>query len=225
MQVEYLTHMGDDMMICNCARVSFQKLADNYSIEDNNKLIKYLAKHGHWSPFSHPQIQVRVTVPIFIANQLKRHVVGLSVNEVSRRYVDAEPTFYYPKEWRGRPEKSIKQGSGDRVITHLNSNNLLENPYRLDLEYENHINESIELYKKMIESGVAPEMARMVLPQAMNTSWIWTGSLMAFLRIYKQRSDSHAQKESQIIAQQLKEIIQPLFPVSWAAWFERETNE
>jgi thymidylate synthase (FAD) len=217
--------MGDDLMVVDAARVSFDKKSEwesdfNEEVlkESDKKLIQYLAENGHWTPFAHPQIQVRMTVPIFVANQLKRHQIGLAVNEVSRRYVDDEPEFYIPTEWRARPDKSIKQGSSDEIITEFISG---PNQYiTLSEGYESSIMEALNCYQGMIEAGVAPEMARMVLPQSMFTSWIWTGSLMAFLRIYQQRSDPHAQKESQEIARQLKEIIQPLFPVSWAAWFE-----
>lgn len=226
MIVEYITHMGDDLMVVNAARVSFDKtsqyeyinimepnetggrdLASIKRISDKDaKLINYLAKHNHFSPFTHPQIQVRVVAPIFIANQLKRHQVGLSINEVSRRYVDDEPTFYIPDKWRGRPSGSIKQGSSDEEIHGYNSS------------YRNSIENCKDLYLYMIATGVCPEQARMVLPQSMNTSWIWTGSLLAFIRIYNQRIDSHSQLESQMIAKQLGEILEERFPVSFKAW-------
>lgn len=208
MKVEYITHMGSDLMVVNAARVSFGKHSDEL-YESDVKLIKYLAKHGHWSPFSHPQIQVRVTAPIFIANQLKRSVVGFSLNEVSRRYVDDKFTFYSPHQWRGRPSKSIKQGSSDGVIPNQ------------DERYFELLTHAQNVYQDMIEDGVAPEMARMVLPQSMNTAWIWTGSLAAFCRVYKQRIDSHSQKESQIIAAQIGDILKQYFPVS----FEALTND
>lgn len=231
MKVEYITHMGDDLMVVNAARCSFNKWQTDFGDSDT-KLIRYLAKNGHWSPFSHPQIQVRVTVPIFIANQLKRSVVGFALNEVSRRYVDDAPTFYTPTEWRGRPPKSIKQGSSDEVIHYLDAYHGYiksdENGVAIDLEdvaftgdintaYNIFLKEAKALYNNMLRSGVAPEMARMVLPQSMNTSWIWTGSLAAFCRVYKQRKDSHAQKESQIIADQIGEILKKYFPVSFEA--------
>jgi thymidylate synthase (FAD) len=217
MKVEYITHMGDDLMVCDTARVSFDKLAANYTEAQNHKLIGYLAKHNHFSPFTHPQIQVRVTAPIFIAAQLKRHQVGLSINEVSRRYVDDEPTFYIPEKWRGRPPGSIKQGSSDKTM---------ENPVIYiqgdnNWTYTDVINLCSEFYEGLIKEGYAPEMARMVLPQSMNTSWIWTGSLLAFIRIYNQRIDSHSQLESQMIAKQLGEILEAHFPVSFKAWTEK----
>lgn len=208
MQVEYITHMGSDAMVVDAARVSFDKASTNYTDEENEKLINYLAKHNHWSPFSHPQIQVRVTAPIFIANQLKRSVVGLSINEVSRRYVDDLPMCYCPKEWRSRPDKSIKQGSGE----------LLQDQVLADRAYITALVNAKNSYEKLLSLGVAPEMARIVLPQSMYTSWIWTGSLLAFIRIYKQRIDPHAQLECQMVARQLGDILKTYFPVSFKAW-------
>jgi thymidylate synthase (FAD) len=243
MRVEYITHMGDDLMVVDAARVSFDKKSEweawpapaptmeehqSYACgvappkpnlkklsEKDTKLINYLAKNGHWSPFSHPQIQIRVTAPIFIANQLKRSVVGLSINEVSRRYVDDEPTFYIPEKWRGRPSGSIKQGSSDGEISPPKFM-----PASLNISYGLFTEIVCRYYKSMIDAGIAPEMARMVLPQSMNTSWIWTGSLLAFIRIYNQRIDSHSQLESQMIAKQLGEILEAHFPVSFKAWTE-----
>lgn len=232
MRVEYITHMGDDLMVVDAARVSFDKkskpepLLENgdwdgrMTISDKDaKLINYLAKNGHWSPFSHPQIQIRVTAPIFIANQLKRSVVGLSINEVSRRYVDDKPTFYFPKKWRGRPPGSIKQGSSDQKLPDPSIPVYCKGTWT----YDGIIDLCEQFYLGMIEEGYAPEMARMVLPQAMNTSWIWTGSLLAFIRIYNQRIDSHSQLESQMIAKQLGEILEAHFPVSFKAWTEKTT--
>lgn len=227
MKVEYITHMGDDLMVVNAARVSFDKKSELEPILENGewygrtalsdkdaKLIKYLAKHNHFSPFTHPQIQIRVTAPVFVAAQLKRHVVGLSINEVSRRYVDDEPTFYIPEKWRGRPPGSIKQGSSDKTM----DNPAIYIQGDSTWIYDDVINLCAEFYEGLIKKGYAPEMARMVLPQSMNTSWIWTGSLLAFIRIYKQRIDSHSQLESQMIAKQLGEILERYFPVSFKAW-------
>jgi thymidylate synthase (FAD) len=216
--------MGSDDMVVDAARVSFDKVASTYSKEQNNKLINYLARNQHWSPFSHPQIQVRVTVPIFIANQLKRSTVGLSINEISRRYIDEVPTFYIPDKWRGRPDGSIKQGSSEEELTEFSKKfNYKEQHFYQDIknQYYSFLAESRRMYNGLLDSGVAPEMARMVLPQSMNTSWIWTGSLLAFIRIYKQRIDNHSQLECQIIAKQLGEILKEYFPVSFKAWTEK----
>lgn len=237
MKAEYLTHMGDDLMVVNAARVSFDKQSTwlnsppkLYEVRDaeetyerwevewmlnakDQKLIEYLAANNHWTPFSHPQIQFRITVPFFVANQLKRHVVGLSVNEVSRRYVDDAPEFYVPEYWRQRPEGSVKQGSSDEEV---------EVSAGIHYAYCRFLDVARNLYDEMLERGTAPEMARMVLPQSTYTSWIWTGSLMAFLRIYKQRSHPHAQREVKIIADQIGETLKTYFPYSFYAWNSSE---
>lgn len=226
MKAEYIDHMGNDLMVVNSARVSFSKESewgpdtDGLSFNEidqldfdqqilkqqDQKLISYLAKHNHWTPFSHPQITLRETVPIFVARQRFKHMVGFTYNEVSRRYVDDEPKFYVPKVWRSRPEGSVKQGSGSKSV-----------PVNRDFPPEHLFEFCKDYYLKMIEAGVAPEQARMVLPQSMYTSYYVTGSLAAFARAYVQRIDSHAQKEIQELAKQWGEIIQPLFPVSWNA--------
>ena len=207
MRAEYISHMGSDMTVCNSARVSFNKEATNFSEEQNHKLIAYLAKHNHITPFTHPQITLRESVPIFVARQRFKHVVGFTYNEVSRRYVDGTPEFFTPTAWRSRPEGSVKQGSG----CDLSKSSYLTHSYHMLLS------DSLELYSTMLADGVAPEQARMVLPQSMLTSYYVTGSLAAFARMYNQRSDSHAQKEIQVLAEQVNGIIAPLFPVSWAA--------
>ncbi len=205
--VEYIDHMGSDNRVCNSARVSFDKDADNFTEEQNTKLINYLAKHNHITPFMHPQITLRETVPIFVARQRFKHVIGFSYNEISRRYVDSEPTLYVPEEWRSRPEGYIKQGSGG----------VMANQQELQYMYNSFATQSKELYTQLIESGVAPEQARMVLPQSMLTSYYVTGSLAAFARAYNLRADNHAQKEIQDLAKLWNDVIEPLFPVSWKA--------
>jgi len=207
MKAEYISHMGDDLTVVNAARVSFDKESAEVSYSDQ-KLIKYLANHGHWTPFSHPQITMRYTVPIFVARQEFKHIVGFTRNEVSRRYVDDNPTFYIPKEWRSRPDGSVKQGSGERV----------ELPYALLTQASHHwADEAKHLYKTLLDHNVAPEQARMVLPQSMYTSYYITGSLAAYARMVKQRSDAHAQVEIQELAAMVDKVIRPLFPASWAA--------
>lgn len=206
MQVDYVNHMGDDLMVVNAARVSFAKHSDEFK-ESDEKLINYLATHGHWTPFSHPTISVRVKAPIFVARQLFKHKVGMTENEVSRRYVDDTPEFFYPDVWRGRPTKGAKQGSAG---VHNDTDSWNDGTKVV-------VKACVDLYNQMIAEGVAPEQARMVLPQSMYTEWYWTGSLASFARIYKLRSDPHAQKETQEIAKMIDEIVQPLFPVSWKA--------
>lgn len=196
--------MGNDLTVVNAARVSFDKHV-NIMDEADERLIEYLAKHDHWTPFSHPQITLREEVPIFVARQRFKHMVGFTYNEVSRRYVDDVPEFYCPSEWRGRPDKSVKQGSGEPVANQAFANAL----------YDMTIDTAFETYRDMISDGVAPEMARMVLPQATMTSYYVTGSLAAFARAYVQRSDSHAQKEIRDLAEDWDRLISRRFPVSW----------
>lgn len=211
MKADYIAHLGDDLMVVNSARVSFLKESEfdiNGKVEARDeKLINYLATHGHWTPFSHPQITLRETVPIFVARQRFKHMVGFTYNEVSRRYVDDTPEFFFPEVWRSRPEGSLKQGSSGPV-QHMKA---VQDRYRWAMD------KAAEAYKELLALGVAPEQARMALPQSMLTSYYVTGSLAAFGRAFKQRIDVHAQVEIQELAKQWGEIIQPLFPVSWAA--------
>lgn len=214
--VELLDRMGDDITIVNAARVSFDKESDWESLYIDNelthclsdrdkKLINYLARHNHWSPFAHTSIQLRVTAPIFISRQLGKHQVGLVWNEVSRRYVDEEPVFFFPDKWRKRAENK-KQGSSDESVC-----------LKDDESVEIAVDECLIVYEMLLDKGVAPEQARMILPQNMITSWIWTGSLIAFHRVYKQRTDEHAQKEVQDVAHKIGAICEELFPYSWRA--------
>ena len=211
--IELLDHQGNDNTVANTARVSMQfdgtwaALPEDYTEEQRDKLITYLARNHHTSPFRHNSISVRCNVPIFLARQLGKHQVGMSWNEVSRRYVDTPPEFYFPDEWRRRPEGSIKQGSAE---AHEDSSGWVG-------KYEVYISRAQSLYYRMLEDGVAPEQARMVLPQSMMTQFVWTGSLMAFAHVYKLRIDGHAQIEAQEFAKELDLIIRPLFPVSWSA--------
>ena len=213
--VEYVDHMGDDLRVVNAARVSFNKQAEMFGDRDAG-LIKYLARHNHFTPFTHCSITLRETVPIFVARQRFKHIVGFTYNEVSRRYVDDEPEFYVPEVWRSRPEGSVKQGSGN-VTVELIADPFYEEPVPITTEYRWITDRCLEVYNSFLNNGVAPEMARMVLPQSMMTSYYVTGSLAAFARAYKQRSDSHAQKEIQDLAAHWDNLIRPLFPQSWSA--------
>ena len=209
--VEYVEHMGSDLTVVNAARVSFNKESEWSDEEDtladkDIKLINYLAKHHHWTPFAHPQITLRVKAPIFIRTQLFKHKVGMVENEMSRRYVTDTPEFYTPV-WRNAPINGAKQGSYDFVDPVLN----------IELDYMNEriLDKALQTYQYLLENGVAPEQARAILPQSTYTEWWWTGSLSAFARIFKQRSDAHAQWEVQQYASAIGEIIKPLFTNSW----------
>lgn len=219
-QADYVNHMGSDLTVVNAARVSFDKesqWAKRVSVspeegyfqdelaQRDKRLIVYLATYGHWTPFAHPQITIRETVPIFVARQRFKHMVGFTYNEVSRRYVDDTPEFFVPMNWRERPNGSVKQGSGDEHYR----------DHFWASTYETFCNEVLNLYDEMISDGVAPEQARMVLPQSMMTSYYVTGSLAAWARAYKQRIDPHAQVEIQDLAKQWDMIIRPLYPTSW----------
>jgi thymidylate synthase (FAD) len=206
--VEYVDHMGTDLSVVNAARVSFDKesaLVDGILSSTDEKLISYLATHGHWSPFAHTSIQLRVKAPIFIARQLVKHQVGGVWNEVSRRYVSSEVELFAPYSWRGKPANA-KQGSTGLVDDQSKYNGIMDKVYEL----------AIDSYNTMIEEGVAPEQARMVLPLGSMTEWYWTGSLMFWARVCKQRLDGHAQEEAQIVAKLISEQCSKLYPISWA---------
>ena len=205
--VTLMDHMGSDLTIVNAARVSFDKMSEELT-ESDKKLIAYLAKHRHMTPFRHSQVQIRCKAPIFIARQLGKHQAGLSWNEVSRRYVDFEPEIHIPNEWRGRPDGSIKQGSAG-LVSQLNTFE------PVNKAYSDHITRSLELYDEMLKSNIAPEMARMVLPQSMMTEWVWSGNILALAHVYKERIAFEAQDEVRKFAHLLDNIIQPLYPVSW----------
>jgi len=206
--VQYVSHMGDDLTVVNAARVSFQKISEEFTDKDG-KLIAYLAKHKHWTPFAHPQITLRIKAPIFVRTQLFKHKVGFTENEVSRRYVSDPPSVYFPR-WRGAPTNGAKQGSEDFMPVDDDYNTV-------NRHYELTVREALLTYDELLKRGVAPEQARAVLPQGTYTEWWWTGSLSAFARVYAQRSDPHAQWECQQYANAMSAIIAPLFPHCWAA--------
>jgi thymidylate synthase (FAD) len=206
LKVELIDSAGGDLSVVNSARVSFNKESKEITGADE-RLIKYLAKHRHDTPFRHNFIQLRCSVPLFLARQLMKHQAGLTWNEESKRYVDDIPAIYYPDEWRERPEKSIKQGSGKRH----------KYTPRWSRFYEAHMQESLDMYRDMIRDGIAPEMARMVLPQSMMVNFIWSGNLLAFYHVWNLRSGEGAQEEAQLFAELLREAIEPEFPIAWAA--------
>ena len=218
-EVEYIQHMGSDLTVVNAARVSFEKEseAEDWEYldlgqasgdfvavlnEKDQKLIKYLAKHNHWTPFGHCQVTFRIKAPIFVARQLGKHQVGMVWNEVSRRYVDSEPEFFSIDMFREKAD-NVKQGSKDEATI----------PYSLDPLHHY----TLECYNNLLKMGVCPEQARMVLPQSMYTEWYWTGSLAAWARVCKLRLDPHTQKETRDIAHFISNKMSIIFPVSWSA--------
>ena len=236
----YVDHMGNDDSIVNAARISMDKLASMYTPQQNNQLIKFLAlgmsskdlekdiellsigqlsnqeikellfeyknKATHWTPFAHTAVSLRMKAPVPIRTQAFKHKQGLVENEESRRYISSRPELYIP-EFRLKPEGSIKQGSAG-----IHPDNYYwQSRYKQDCEY------MIDLYEDMLANNVAPEQARFVLPQGCEVNWIWTGNVLAYANFYNKRSDPHAQKEIQELAQQVSNVIAPLFPVAWEA--------
>lgn len=244
MHAIYENHYLTDRDVANFARQSFAKLADKFTEEQNNKLIQFLARgmasgdwedlidqmcegsdgRGmrkpaarelatylrsipcHWVPFGHPQVTLRMNAPIPIRVQCFKHKIGFVESEESRRYISSKPTFYLPDAFRSAAA-SVKQGSAG---THPRSTEWRDS-------YIAQCNDSIGLYEEAIADGVCAEQARFILPQGCEVNWVWTGSLYAFANFYNQRSDSHAQKEIQYLAEQVNQIIAPLYPVSWSA--------
>ncbi|MGQ6545402.1 FAD-dependent thymidylate synthase [Serratia sp. IR-2025] len=244
-EAEYIDHMGDDQRVVDVARISFGPLKKVTTPEQDASLIRFLAngvtskdrealitllyegtyhsnnmtygsaeelyeaiRHQavHWTPFAHTAISMRMKAPIPIRTQCFKHKQGLVENEESRRYISVTPEIFIP-EFRQKPEGSIKQGSAG--IHEAND--------YWKRQYIYHTQEAVALYEKMIEDGVAPEQARFVLPQGAMVNWIWTGNLLAFANFFNKRSDSHAQQEIQDLAHAVAAIVEPLFPVSWAA--------
>ena len=216
--VELIDYCGDDLSVVNAARVSFNKESNygrieytegglEYAVSEKDaKLINYLAKHKHKSPFNHCFMSFRVKAPIFVARQLVKHEY-LPWNEVSRRYVTDEPEFYFPEYWR-KAADNVKQGSSDEEVKFITS------PARVATA------QCLSAYNTMLEAGVCAEQARMVLPQNTMTEWIWSGTLFAFAKMCKLRLDAHTQRETQEIAQLVSKHAEFLYPVSWKALME-----
>ena len=221
----YIDHMGDDLTVVNAARVSFgkkSKLVEGDVLVDeqgdyldmilsdrDTKLIHYLAREKHISPFGHCFASFHVKAPIFVARQLVKHKF-LRWNEISRRYVDDKPEFYVPDVWRERSD-DVKQGSSNKAV---------------DIRMVNRTiyGSQLEVYQSLLQCGVAPEQARMVLPQNMITEWYWSGSLDAFADMCRLRCASDTQAETRIVADQISEKMKELFPVSWDAITKGETK-
>lgn len=233
-EVDYLNHMGSDLSVVNAARVSFHKESEwEHSVcecaarsenecccgawsealdtlkKRDEKLINFLARNSHWTPFGHTAISVRVRAPVFVRTQCFKHKVGFVENEVSRRYVKEDPEFFIPESWRSAP-KNAKQGSGEELCE--------EDQKELNEFAKSVFNMSNTFYQELLHDyNLSPEQARMFLPQAMMTEWWWTGSVASFARMYNLRIDSHAQYEVRLVAEQVDKIVRPLFPVSWEA--------
>lgn len=214
--VELLETFGSDLTVVNAARVSFAKEVNEMTVRDE-KLVHYLAKHDHISPFFHPQVRLRIKMPIFVAREWFRHTIGFARNEVSRRYVDTLPELWYPMEdgLRERDPK-LKQGSKETPI---------DGAHDVVSEMHDFGEKTLEFYNSLLARGVAPEIARSVLPQSMYTEFIETASLAAYARLWKLRTDPGAQREIQAYARALEELLLPYFPASWAALTETPNGE
>jgi|TARA_B100000586_G_scaffold112988_1_gene81420 thymidylate synthase (FAD) len=206
--VKLVDYMGSDLTVVNAARVSFGKQKIEFE-DDDEKLINYLAKHNHWSPFGHCSVQFHIKAPVFVARQLVKHQIGLTWNEISRRYVDSEPEFFEPDVWRGAADNK-KQGSSDESID-INPKGDMVN------DYQHALNRAKWTYEELLRKGVCPEQARMVLPQSMITEWYWSGTLYAFARVCNLRCKPDAQQETREIANMIDKECGKLFPISWSA--------
>ena len=221
MEVTYIDHMGNDLSVVNAARVSFGKKSKLECIDmvkgkyvlnkKDAKLINYLAKYKHKSPFNHSFVTFHVKAPIFVARQLVKHEY-MPWNEISRRYVDDEPEFYMPDVWRGRSADK-KQGSDGEA----------KSQYFPNIYAQEVADKSLGDYKKMLMQGVTPEQARMILPQSMMTEWYWSGTLYAFAKMCQLRCAKDTQQESREVAMQVSEYMEKIFPVSWEALWEHGT--
>ena len=208
MEVTLIDYMGSDLTVVNAARVSFGKRKGKAEFDNSDKkLINYLARHNHWSPFGHCSIQFYIKAPVFVARQLVKHQVGLTWNEISRRYVDTEPEFFEPDVWRGAADDK-KQGSSDEPI------NISSHSKRV---YQQVLLKAKWTYEDLLKQGVCPEQARMVLPQSMITEWYWSGTLYAFARVCNLRCKPDAQQETREIANMIDKECGKMFPISWGA--------
>ena len=214
MEVTLIDHMGTDLSVVNAARVSFHK-ESQWDVKNGERvlsnkdvrLIEYLAKHKHFSPFNHTFITFRVKAPIFVARQLVKHKF-MPWNEVSRRYVDEEPEFFFPDTW-GRKAENVKQGAA-------------EERYIDDSIGRHETEQMLRLYNHALRTGMAPENARMFLPQNMMTEWFWSGTLGAYADMLKLRLDPHAQYESRKVAEMIRDVLIKYFPVSLKALLENK---
>jgi len=211
-EVRLIDKMGSDLTVVNAARVSFANKHEEFNDKKDAKLISFLAKHGHWSPFAHCTMQFHIRAPIFVARQMVKHQVGLSWNEVSRRYVDSDVEFYEPEVWRGKADDK-KQGSSDDEIDINPKNNIVN-------DYQQVMSSAKWTYEELLRKGVAPEQARMVLPQSMMTEWYWSGTLYAFARVCYLRLHETAQEETRTVANFISQYARKEFPVCWKALME-----
>jgi thymidylate synthase (FAD) len=194
MKVELLKCFGDDEMCVDVARVSYKKIAAMFTVEENDKLIYYLAKHKHWSPFAHPKLQFRLEMPIYVERQIIKTTVGVDYNSISGRYVDFSDTYTKIDTWR-KQSQSSKQGSGEDLDVYDNDEAMIVQDYVIDT--------CKQAYQALINLGISKEQARTILPLNLNTTMIWTGSLYALIRLCNQRLKPNAQKETRDVVQEM----------------------
>lgn len=233
MKVELMDYSGSDLLVVDAARVSFSKKSDWEQVEvygsdehgefselinvlnpKDERLINFLAREKHLLPFRHPTITFRCKAPLFVARQLGKHQTGMSWSEESRRYIDSEPEFFWPETWRKRAE-NVKQGSSDEPVDPV---------FNHDVQSmcEAHSYEALEIYKGLLNDGVAPELARMILPQNMHINWVWTGTLLSWVHMIKERTGPTAQRETQQFARMIEEELVQLYPCSMKALLSTE---
>jgi len=211
--VEYIQHCGDDLMVVDAARVSFAKKSELECIDNvkgayalknkDERLIRYLAREDHKSPFNHNFVTMRIKAPIFVARQLQKHEY-MPWNEVSRRYVDTDIELFHPEFWRAKAEDK-KQGSGEPMELSLEAEQSYEESWRA----------SLRAYEALLKDGVSPEMARNALPMSLMTEWIWSGTLFAWAKMCGLRLREDTQYESRLVAEKAEDVLSELFPVAW----------
>lgn len=253
MKVQIVDYMGSDLSVVNSARVSFNKKSKAKSSESkkiniygsgetevelpvlkerDEKLIRYLARHNHWTPFAHTCITFHIKAPMFVARQLQKHQIGLVWNEVSRRYIKEDPEFYIPEDWRYQAE-NVKQGSSDDSIKERDLDVIIKKDYNAMYDCSDDLvltpfeicDDSKSTYKALLDIGICAEQARMVLPQNTYTEWYWTGSLFAFARVCKLRCAKDTQKESRDIANEIFSLCSEIYPISWKYLMEKKENK
>ncbi|HIB83635.1 MAG TPA: FAD-dependent thymidylate synthase [Chromatiaceae bacterium] len=212
--VELLNYTPNgDLLVVNAARCSFDKQHDKFLEGKDDKLVKYLAKHQHLLPFRHPSATLRIVAPIFVLRQLGKHQVGFSWSEVSRRYISDEPEFYHPNGFWRQAADNVKQGSSLEFLD-------ISQAFNADEMLDKFHKDALYLYEFYLKSNICPEQARMVLPQSMMTTTVTTGTLLGWHHLYKLRTEEHTQKETQVYAKAIGEIMSDIFPNSWGALCE-----
>ncbi len=226
MNVDYMDHSGSDLLVINAARTSFAKESKELTAKDV-KLIHFLAREKHLLPFRHPTVTFRCKAPIFVARQLGKHQSGMSWSEESRRYIDSPPEFFWPDKWRKRAE-NVKQGSSDEEVVRLQTATFplrypsgVEGPWTdTGTLVKTLVDRALCVYTELLDAGVAPEQARMILPQNMYINWVWSGTLLAWVHMVKQRTAPDTQRETQHFAHLVKTHLEKLYPVSMQALME-----